>query len=476
MLTPHDSRILATPTAAKSSSTSLSGSSLSTAAEQIVGAGADSAAAAASAATKTATKLASHTVTRGGAPFWQLLLAFTLGGLFFSTVAASVTAAYAFGLDNTRRLLLVVWQLVQKVWTLILDVLKASKDIVFGDYSGAANRFVDAWRTLKQGLGEARRVAAEGVESIRQEAKLYAAAVGAPGLIPLQYALDRLTPLSLAAPMEEALREAMAGATVDPKSQVRRLTLKRFKIGAVSPRLRGARLYDLGEEDMAFDVDVKWDSKMEIDVNCVTRRIGAKIPVSVRNVRFEGPVRVIVTRLREDDPGFGAMLVSFPAAPKIGMDIKVAGGEITRVPWLRSELTKGIQDAVKNELLWPKRIVVPAEKKFTASMGVAGVAGIGGKRLVLTSAQLKELERDDPLLRAERQLQEARSEDSLSFLDDRTDPTRPVDELDILLSNKEKDSESRPEDQDEEDNTQWYRRTLKKVTVFQRKLATAKQS
>jgi len=44
---------------------------------------------------------------------------------------------------------------------------------------------------LKEGFGEAKRTAAEGVEAIRQEAGLYAAVVGPAGLVPLQYVLGR---------------------------------------------------------------------------------------------------------------------------------------------------------------------------------------------------------------------------------------------------------------------------------------------
>ena len=78
-----------------------------------------------------------------------------------------------------------------------------------------------------------------------------------------------------------------------------------------------------------------WNSELTAELDLVTSRIGARVPVTVANVRFAGPVRLIATPLLDSPPGFGALLVSFPTAPRISLDVKVAGGEVTKVPWLR---------------------------------------------------------------------------------------------------------------------------------------------
>mmetsp|Transcript_9346 Transcript_9346/g.27997 ORF Transcript_9346/g.27997 Transcript_9346/m.27997 type:complete len:201 (+) Transcript_9346:462-1064(+) len=152
--------------------------------------------------------------------------------------------------------------------------------------------------------------------------------------------------------------------------------------------MRAARAYDVGPEALAFDVDVDWAARteMELDVEPAGTR-GVRIPVTVRNLRFRGTVRTVLAPLVKGGPGFGALLVSFPAAPKLGLDVKVAGGELTRVPWLRAELEKAILGAIKEEMLWPRRVVVPAE---------------GGG---LSAAELKAFEDSDPLLAAERAIE-----------------------------------------------------------------------
>jgi len=315
----------------------------------------------------------------GGALFWELAGAFVAGGLFFTAVTTAATAVYAVGASNAGRGLRIFGRLVRRVWAVVAASFAASKSEWRAD--GKTN-----WREVRdllwKGLGDAQRTAAEGVETLRQEASLVAFALGAPGLLTLQYVVDRLTPKKLAQAAEEGLR----GALRDVKNpRVRKLELKKFELGDVSPKMVAARAYDVGPEAMAFDVDVKWASATAVDLEVYpTGTRGVVVPVVVRNVKFQGTLRVIMAPLVPDGPGYGALLVSLRDTPKIGLDVRVAGGEITRVPWLRAELEKAVLDAVGETMLWPRRIVVPSE----------GVS--------MSAAALKDFETSDPLLAAER--------------------------------------------------------------------------
>ena len=128
--------------------------------------------------------------------------------------------------------------------------------------------------------------------------------------------VDRITPYTLAAALEQSLRDTLKDMRI---SQARRLNLKRFNMGTAPPRMLAARAYDVGPEAMAFDVDVQWDSALVAEIEMVTKPIGARVPVSVRNVRFEGTVRAVLTPLVPGGPGYGAMLLSLPAPPEIGV-------------------------------------------------------------------------------------------------------------------------------------------------------------
>ena len=63
--------------------------------------------------------------------------------------------------------------------------------------------------------------------------------VGALGLLPVQYALDRLAPSSLAPTIEAALAAALEDFGGD--ANMKKLRLKHFSAGESAPRLLGAQ-------------------------------------------------------------------------------------------------------------------------------------------------------------------------------------------------------------------------------------------
>jgi hypothetical protein len=328
--------------------------------------------------------------------FLKLLLAFTAGGLFFSTAIAAVGACYAVGMDNVQRLLAIVFIILNNVWTTFTLGLGAAKLALLGEETtgepGAKKsswKWRDAWTVLKLQLAETRRTAAEGVQALRQEATIYKAAVGPAGLIPLQYMIDQLMPLSLAGILEESLKDSLS--SMKPTSTIKRVTLSSFTAGTKAPVLEAARVYDV-ENAIAFDYDVHWDSQIEATMNVYTAGGLARLPVTIKKLKFDGVVRVILSPLTKTPPGFGAILVSLPSAPQIGLDVRFAGGEVTKLPWLRTELMSGIQKGIADELLWPQRVVIPSLED--------------NNRPILSARELKALESSDPLLVAEKALEE----------------------------------------------------------------------
>lgn len=279
-----------------------------------------------------------------------------------------------------------------------MDVLRGKEKI-----SGFKNRFPAALQTFKDGISEVKRVFTESVDAIKKETQMYSAAVGLPGLIPLQYIFDRIFPSMMTAPFEGALQDALLQTTKE-NNQIKKLTLKKFTMGDIAPRILEAKLFDLGSRDMAFDLEMLWKSNTRVDLDLRVSSFGAKIPVTIQNLRFEGPVRLILVGLMPEEPGWEALLISLPRPPKIGFDIKVAGGLITQIPWLRNEIAKMLDDAVAEEVLWPRRAVVSAPTPFKA-------------KPLLNPMQILSLMRDDPLLRMERDLMASIPDDFRSTLE-----------------------------------------------------------
>jgi hypothetical protein len=293
--------------------------------------------------------------------------------------------------------------------------------------SGFKNRFPAALQTIKDGYAEVCRVFTESVDAIKMETQMYSAAVGLPGLIPIQYIFDRIFPSTLTAPFEAAIQDAIAQTARD-SSQITKLTLKKFSMGDTAPRVLEARLFDLGSNDMAFDLEMKWKSNARCDLKMKVSGLAADIPVTIQNLRFEGPVRLIVIGLRPTDPGWEALLISLPRPPKIGFDLKVAGGLITQFPFLRNELEKMLDDVISKEVLWPRRSVVSAPSPFKT-------------KPLLNPMQMLSLMRDDPLLRRERELMASIPDD---FRENYEAPSHDTTNFDITTNGKggERDKES----------------------------------
>lgn len=316
--------------------------------------------------------------------FLKYAIAFIAGGLFFSSAIAAFTACYAVGMDNVKRVWAMFRYVMENIWVTFAMGLGAVKSTLVADGSW---KWREAWALLKEKLQETRQKAVEGVEAIKREANLYAAAVGAPGLIPLQYALDRLMPFVITTALGDSFKKALAEVKV---KQIKKLRLASFTAGTRAPKLEAARVFDLGDQAMAYDCDITWDSELEATVSVTIAGGLARVPITIKNVRFQGVVRIIFTPLIKSNPGFGATLLSLVNKPDIGLDVKVAGGELTRVPRLKKELLSAIQQNIADSVLWPKRTVVP-------SVGLLD-------KPVIARNLLKALEETDPLLQAEESL------------------------------------------------------------------------
>ena len=343
--------------------------------------------------------------TAKSSTFWEVTTAFIAGGLFFSAAAAFAGAVYTYGEENVRYGLKLVRRMILRSWELFVAGLGAAKDEFLTPGAGR-KRWRKAWNRIGSGVLDARKAARESVEAIKAEARLQAFALGAPGLQFLNHIVDRLTPLKLAAACEEAIKGACADFQ---HPSARKLELKSFRMGARPPRLKAARAYDVGKDAMAFDFDVKWQSELDASIEAYLKGPmgiqAGSVPVSLKNARVEGTVRLVLTPLGSEGPGFGASLVSFAKKPAIGLDLRVAGGEVTKVPWLKKELEGGVLQGLEDTMLWPKRVVAPADDERG--------------RPLLSAEKLAALVNDDPLLRLERELEEKRS--VLGVTDDEDD-------------------------------------------------------
>jgi len=356
---------------------------------------------------------------------FQLVLAFLLGGIFFSTTLSVINAFATLGRENIRR----GWDLTKivlgRVWTVYTYGIGVAWETL---YKGKRFRPRAFWRVLKEQLTLTRTAAVEGIEAIKLEASLYTAAVGPTNMVLAQYALDNLTPKLLANLAKLNIEKALSEIE---NNNIRNIELERFQFGSRGPKLLSGRTYDLRKDNaMAADFDVQWDSDSQVDMNVTPKLLGVnrsksriRVPLTITNFKFEGVVRVILTPLTDTPPGFGAMLVSFPKSPVIGLDCTVSKLEITKAPWLKTELLKEIQKSVSQQFLWPRRILLPS------------VIVPEPIKPVLSRKELEQLQNSDPLLKAEQIIDsnEVWAKNKLIRLRDVADEEEMLENMDIFV-------------------------------------------
>ncbi len=346
-----------------------------------------------------ATVAAATTATAGaaatGGGFFGYFFAFLLGGAFFSTFLGVAAIFMSVGGENVRRAWRVFQFLSSRVWKLVAATAVAVKASIEKKAG-----WDDTKKVLDEGLAATKREVDESLKAFNQERDFYAAAVGIPGLRTAQYVLDHMMPGLFAQKLEASLANSIGNMK---HKNMKRMILKRVNAGKSAPLLTGARFYDVGEETMAFDLDMKWSSDVTADMEVVPA-MGlpgdlAKVPVQMHNVGFDGTVRVMLAKLQRNEPGYGAIVVSFPDPPSISLDIKLVGGlEVNRVPWLRNVVSDATKTWIKEEMLWPQRMIIPAEKPSQLWKNSSA------PEYVLSKPDLQTVLDEDPLMAAEANL------------------------------------------------------------------------
>ena len=361
---------------------------------------AGAATAAAGAAASTVTNAATSAAAAGGGGFMGYVFSFLFGGVFFSTLLGVAALFISVGGENVRRAWRVFNFLGRRVWALVVKTAAAVKESLQAENT----TLEDTKKVLLEGYQATKREVDDALTAFNQERDFYAAAVGIPGLRTAQYVIDHMMPGLIAQKLENSMADSIANVK---HRNVKKMILKGVKAGTAAPLLTGARFYDVGDRAMAFDVDVKWTSEVTATMDVVPEMglltdlggdLGGltRVPVMVHNVVFDGTIRVLMAELTREDPGYGAVVLSFPDPPQLSLDVRVLGGlEVNRVPWLRRVVVDATKTWIKEEMLWPQRMLIPAEKN---------VAKGEKPGFVLTDAQLKRVLQEDPLLLAEQRL------------------------------------------------------------------------
>lgn len=110
------------------------------------------------------------------------------------------------------------------------------------------------------------------------------------------------------------------------------------------------------DDGIVLELGTRWDGSACVAIAIEIQGAG-RISPSVKRLNFYAKIRLGLTRVVQDFPGFSVMLISFQQPPLVTFDIDCGGGigeliEAWLIPFLKD-------DVLGNLLVWPNRVVVP---------------------------------------------------------------------------------------------------------------------
>lgn len=139
------------------------------------------------------------------------------------------------------------------------------------------------------------------------------------------------------------------------------LTVKRFSLGSVSPKIVSVRLHETQESIVRLDVEIRWAGDPLLCIN--VGQYNYAPPVEVSEVRLSAIVRIELLELMPALPCFRAMSVTCMKKPEVHFSLKVASLDFMNMGPADFNVTSLVRTAIDSVLedivVYPKKILVP---------------------------------------------------------------------------------------------------------------------
>jgi hypothetical protein len=173
--------------------------------------------------------------------------------------------------------------------------------------------------------------------------------------------LQRLWPqLSLAL---EAQLIAQIQAVLDAQIVAVRvgLTVKRFSLGTVSPKVVGIRLHETQESVIRLDIEIRWAGDPQLCISVGKSAFAP--PVELSEIRFSALIRIELQDLMPALPCFRAVAVTFMKTPDVHFSLKIASLDFMNMGPADFNITALVRSAIDSVLqgmvVYPKKMMFP---------------------------------------------------------------------------------------------------------------------
>jgi len=143
-------------------------------------------------------------------------------------------------------------------------------------------------------------------------------------------------------------------------SFVQSIEVSRVSLGDIPPRIGGVKVYPVrrivSRDEIVMEVDVDWPSNCDLQVSL--KHTQQLVSASLKNILFQGHLRITLAPLLNDAPLVGGVKLSFLDEPKISFDPDGIA-KIVDLPGVSSLVKKVIANQISQICVLPKSIFLP---------------------------------------------------------------------------------------------------------------------
>eukprot|EP00038_Savillea_parva_P005682 m.159557 g.159557 ORF g.159557 m.159557 type:complete len:1946 (+) comp11810_c0_seq1:1939-7776(+) len=165
------------------------------------------------------------------------------------------------------------------------------------------------------------------------------------------------------------------------------IDMEEFELGELPLLVDGVQHYDnqLEGDRIHLDFDLRMATNLAVAVRVGLNRMFSTA-IAVRNIGFEGTLRVELSPLVPIIPCFGNMSVCFMDIPKIDFDVYLGDYSLLATPLLWANAKQFMDDQIRDMIVFPNKITVPvlSEEQLRSK---AKAPGAGILRIHLESAR-----------------------------------------------------------------------------------------
>lgn len=138
------------------------------------------------------------------------------------------------------------------------------------------------------------------------------------------------------------------------------LDLEEFDLGELPLLIDGVQHYDnqLEGDRIHLDFDLRMATNLAVAIRVGVHRL-LSVSIAVRNVAFEGTMRVELSPLVSVMPCFGSASICFMDVPKIDFDIFIGDFSVLATPFLWYSARQFLETRIADMVVFPNKIVSP---------------------------------------------------------------------------------------------------------------------